>query len=304
MRTPFFVADISPQSSASSEPPKKSKLTDRTLAYLSVFGSAVAIVGIIVAAAAITDLRSEVKRSSQDSAGIREKVEQYQDQAKNLESRLDTGQTQTSAGQKQLLTLQAQFEKEQKSLEDFKAETDSKYNNLKTAYQDQAKDLESRLDTEQTQISAAQKQLSNLTAQFEKEQKSLVDFKTETDSKYKNLETEFGAAKDKQAQDLKDLQNQFDKRVSDVQSELDSDRKKLAGYADKEQAQTAEVAQIEVQGGIYRVPQEPTVWLVRGGRRYRVRSDDELYSLTGQNSGRAIVTEAILRIPIEPGSEQ
>ena len=242
-----FVTDISPPSSASSEHPKTSRLSDRTLAYLSVFGGAIAIVGIIVAAAAITDLRSEVKRSGQDSAGLREKVEQYQDQAKNLESKLNTAQTQISAGQKQLKNLQAQFEQEQESLEDLKIETDSKYN---------------------------------------------------------ALETEFGAAKDKQAQDLKDLQNQSDKRVSDVQSELDSNRKKLAGYTDKEQAQTAEVAQIEVQGGIYRVPQEPTVWLVRGGRRYRVRSDDELYSLTGQSSGRAIVTEAILRVPIEPGSEQ
>ena len=300
----LFVADISPQSSASSEPPKKSNLSNRTLAYLSVFGSAIAILGIIVAAAVITDLRSEVERSSQDSAGLRESVKQYQDQAKNLESKLDTAQTQISAGQQQLSNLQAQFEQKQNSLKDAKTEADSKYDSLRTEYQDQAKNLESRLDKAQTQISASQKQLSNLQAEFEQEQKSLEDFKTETNLKYNTLETEFGAAKDKQAQDLKDLQNQSDKRVSDVQSELDSDRKKLAGYADKEQAQTAEVAQIEVQGGIYRVPQEPTVWLVRGGRRYRVRSDDELYSLTGQNSGRAIVTEAILRIPVEPGSEQ
>jgi chromosome segregation ATPase len=300
----LFVADISPQSSPSPEPPRKSKLPDRTLAYLSVFGSAIAIVGIIAAAAAITDLRSEVERSSQDSAGLRENVKQYQDQAKDLESKLDTAQTQNSTGKIQLSNLQALYEQEQSSFEDSKTEADSKYNRLKTEYQNRVKNLESRLDTAQAQNSASQKQLSNLQTQFEQEEKSLENFKTETASKYNTLETEFGAAKDKQAQDLKDLQNQADKRVSDVQSELDSDRKKLAGYADKEQTQTAEVAQIEVQGGIYRVPQEPTVWLVRGGRRYRVRSDDELYALTGQNSGRAIVTEAILRIPIEPGSEQ
>lgn len=300
----LFVADISSQSSASSEPRKKSTLSDRTLAYLSAFASAIAIVGIIVAAAAITDLRSEVQRSSQDSAGLRESVKQYQEQAKNFESKLNTAQTQISAGQKQLSNLQAQFEQKQKSLEDSKTQADSRYDSLKKEYQEQAKNFESKLSTAQTQISASQKQLTNLQARFEQEQKSFEDFKTETDSKYNTLETEFGAAKDKQAQDLKDLQNQSDKRVSDVQSELDSDRKKLAGYADKEQAQTAEVAQIEVQGGIYRVPQEPTVWLVRGGRRYRVRSDEELFSLTGQNSGRAIVTEAILRIPVEPGSEQ
>jgi predicted nucleic acid-binding Zn-ribbon protein len=165
-------------------------------------------------------------------------------------------------------------------------------------------DVQSGLEDDRKKYADNQQQLSSLRAQFEQAQKRVEDFKTVVESKFDSLNTEFSAAKDKQAQDLKDLQNQSDKRVSDVQSELESSRKKLAAYTDKEQVQTAEVAQIEVQGGIYRVPQEPTVWLVRVGRRYRVRSDDELTSLTGQNSGRAIVTEAILRVPIEPGSEQ
>jgi len=49
------------------------------------------------------------------------------------------------------------------------------------------------------------------------------------------------------------------------QKDLDSVRASLLKYQQLEQARQAEVEKIIKTGGIYRVPNEPMVWLVRGG---------------------------------------
>ena len=78
----------------------------------------------------------------------------------------------------------------------------------------------------------------------------------------------------------------------------------LAVFKNKALADQKEVDRIKTHGGIYRFPQEPTVWLVRGGKRYRIKNPVDFSILEpGRTTDDAETNEHIASIPVEAGSE-
>jgi hypothetical protein len=108
-----------------------------------------------------------------------------------------------------------------------------------------------------------------------------------------------------------DLQQHYDEDLGRLEPDLRSQITKLQSDLAAAQSQLTPLLQqvldeqhrvntiLQNAGAIYRVPGEPTVWLIQGGHRLALHSEAELRQRTGLHSSQAIADALILRIPIQ-----
>jgi hypothetical protein len=101
---------------------------------------------------------------------------------------------------------------------------------------------------------------------------------------------------------LEDNMDGLRKQLSEVNTMLSKATSELGTHQSRERAEAEELERIKWEGGIYRVPNEPAVWLIRGGKRHRVPSETHLRRLTGRGSSEAEPNALILKIPVEASS--
>ena len=112
-------------------------------------------------------------------------------------------------------------------------------------------------------------------------------------------ETENAELQKRHGEEIGAKTSRLEQEIGGLRQQLSEATAQLSTYQDRERGEQRETERIKTEGGIYRVPDESTVWLVRGGKRFGVKEESELRRLTGQHSSQALPNSLIMRIPIE-----